>query len=410
MRILYLSQYFPPEVGATQTRALEMARGLVQAGHQVTMIAEFPNHPHGIIPPEYKGRLYERTQLDGIDVLRVWVYASPVKSFRRRMAFYLSFTFMAMAAGLLLVRGKYDFIYATSPPLFVGLTGLLLSYLRRTPFIFEVRDLWPESAVTLGELRNQRAVQWATWLEEQCYARAKRIVVTSREIFDRLVERGYATQKLVLIRNGANVEMFQPDPIGGMALRAELDLDGKFVLIYAGLHGLAYDLAGLIDVAIEMQQAPDIHFLLVGDGPTKADVEQKIQMHKLTNVTSVPAQSRARIPQFFNAADVSLVPMREPHIVGTLPIKIYDSLACGVPVIASASGEVAHVIQEADAGLVTTPETPAELCTAILTLKNDPARRHQMGEKGRRAVEASYSRRAQAQQLNDMFQALVQRP
>jgi colanic acid biosynthesis glycosyl transferase WcaI len=149
MRILYLSQYFPPEVGATQTRAYEMACGLVQAGHQVTMIAELPNHPQGIIPPEYRGKIYERSDLDGIDVIRVWVKTSPIKTFYSRMAFYLSYMLMAVMAGLLLARGKYDLIYATSPPLFVGAAALILSFIRRTLLVFEVRDLWPESAIGL---------------------------------------------------------------------------------------------------------------------------------------------------------------------------------------------------------------------------------------------------------------------
>ncbi len=163
MRILYLSQYFPPEVGATQTRAHEMARNWVRLGHQVTMLTEVPNHPSGIIPPAYRGKLYERSQLDGIEVVRLWVAASPVKTFRSRMAFYLSY--MASAAlGGLFERGPFDLIYATSPPLFVGGAALAISYLRRIPLVFEVRDLWPESAVVLGEIKSQRAIALATRL------------------------------------------------------------------------------------------------------------------------------------------------------------------------------------------------------------------------------------------------------
>src|SRR5512139_1192627 len=154
MRILYISQYFPPEAGATQTRAYEMARNLVRLGHQVTMIAEIPNHPSGIIPPEYRGKLIERADLEGIDVIRVWVKTSPVKNFRQRIVFYLSFMLASIFAGLFLARGHFDLLYATSPPLFVGASGLLISRVRRIPFVFEVRDIWPESAVALGELSN----------------------------------------------------------------------------------------------------------------------------------------------------------------------------------------------------------------------------------------------------------------
>ena len=173
MRILYLSQYFPPEVGATQTRAYEMARYLVSTGHQVTMLTEVPNHPSGIIPPEYRGKLWERANLDGIDVIRVWVKASPNKTFSTRMAFYLTYMINAALARLLLARDRYDVLVATSPPLFVGGAALALSVLRRTPMVFEVRDLWPESAVALGELSDSRAVALAGKLEKMCYNRAR---------------------------------------------------------------------------------------------------------------------------------------------------------------------------------------------------------------------------------------------
>ncbi len=209
VRILYLSQYFPPEVGATQTRAYEMASNWVRMGHSVSMICEFPNHPSGIIPPEYRGKLYEREALDGIDVIRVWVKASPVKNFRSRMLFYLSYMFSAPLSGLLLARGKYDVIYATSPPLFVGAAALIISQVRGTPLVFEVRDLWPESAVALGELNSPRVIAWATRLEEACYNHARMVVVVTRGIHNRLLECGIPPDKLARIPNGANVDMFQ---------------------------------------------------------------------------------------------------------------------------------------------------------------------------------------------------------
>ncbi len=156
---------------------------------------------------------------------------------------------MAILAGLFFARGKYDAIYASSPPLFVGGAGLVVSLLRRTPFFFEVRDLWPESAVKLGQLTRPRAIRWATWLEESCYHRARKIVVTAAEMVARLQERGLPAEKLVLIRNGANSDLFRPDPGRRADIRAELGYNGEFVLLYAGLHGLVYDLEGVMDVA-----------------------------------------------------------------------------------------------------------------------------------------------------------------
>ncbi len=249
MRILYISQYFPPEAGATQTRAYEMARNLVRLGHQVTLLAEIPNHPSGVIPPEYRGKWVERATLEGIDVIRLWVKASPVKGFRQRMLFYLSFMLSSTLAGLFLARGRYDLVFATSPPLFVGASGLIIALLKRFPFIFEVRDIWPASAVALGELSNPRAIRWATWLEETCYARAKKIVVVTRGIRLSLEQRGIPQEKLALIPNGANTDLFQYRSAARHRLRADLNLEDKFIAVYAGIHGVAQGLETLLEAA-----------------------------------------------------------------------------------------------------------------------------------------------------------------
>jgi glycosyltransferase involved in cell wall biosynthesis len=309
MRILYLSQYFPPEVGATQTRALEMASHLVQSGHQVTVITEVPNHPSGIIPPEYKGKLYERVSLEGIDVIRVWVKASPVKTFSSRMAFYLTYMLSAALAGLVLARGRFDVLYATSPPLFVGGAALVLSHFRRLPLVFEVRDLWPESAVALGEISSARAVAVAGKLEEMCYNRAHRIVAVTDGIRRRLVERGFGS-KVVLIPNGANTELFRPDPEAGAALRSQLGLNEKFLVVYAGIHGVAQGLETVLEAAQQLQHELDIHFLFVGEGPRKEALLQQREALGLRNVTFLAEQPRASMPAYMSAADAAMVPLR----------------------------------------------------------------------------------------------------
>jgi len=399
LRILYFSQYFPPETGATQIRAYEMASGLVKAGHQVTLIAEFPNHPQGVIPAEYKGKLFERADLDGINIIRVWVKATPDKTFNTRIFFYLSYMFMAILAGLFLARGKYDAIYASSPPLFVGGAGWVVSLLRRTPFFFEVRDLWPESAVKLGQLTRPRAIRWATWLEESCYRRARKIIVTAAEMVARLQERGLPAEKIVLIRNGANSDLFRPDPGRRADIRAELGFDGQFILLYAGLHGLVYDLEGVMDVAASLRDKADIQWLFVGDGPTKAATVARAGELGLENVLFLPPQSRQRIAGFFNAADITLAPLRKPQIAGGFPVKVYDSMASEVPVIACAEGETRTVVLQNEAGLVTGPGDNEALQAAIMTLYQDPQLRLDLGRNGRQAVLRHYSRQAQAAEL-----------
>ncbi len=408
MRILYLSQYFPPEVGATQTRAYEMAQGLLRAGHQVTVLAEVPNHPEGVIRPEYRGKLWTHEPLEGIDVIRVWVKTAPAKTFRTRMAFYLSYMLNAMLAGLLLAHGRYDAIYATSPPLFVGAAALALSYLRRIPLIFEVRDLWPESAVALGELHNARFIRWATKLEEACYRRARRIVVVTEGMRARLLERGIPAEKLALIANGANTELFQPQPEAGRQIRAALGLEGKFLIVYAGIHGIAQGLETALHAADQLRTDPHVHFLFIGEGPRKADLLRLRTALDLANVTMLEAQPRESIPAYLSAADVALVPLRRLELFkSAMPSKIFDAWACACPVLMSIDGEARTVLERAQGGIYFPPEDVNALVTAINQLLEDPAACQRFGEHGRRFVEAHYSRQAQARALAQMLEEVI---
>jgi colanic acid biosynthesis glycosyl transferase WcaI len=406
-RILYLTQYFPPEVGATQTRAHEMARYLVGRGHHVTVVTEVPNHPSGIIPPAYRRKLYTREKMDGIDVIRVWVKASPEKSFRTRMLFYISYMVNAALAGAGLARGRYDVIVATSPPLFVGAAGLALSVLRRTSFVFEVRDLWPESAVALGELRHPRAIALAGKLERMCYNRARRIVVVTRGIQQRLEERGFG-DKVVLIPNGANTDLFRPDPEAGSALRTELGLTGKFLVLYAGIHGLAQGLATVLRAAQQLEDVPDAHFVFVGEGPKKAELLELKDRLGLTNVTMLPERPRHEMPAFLSAADVALVPLRKLELFeGAVPSKMFDAWACGCPVLLSIDGEARRVLEQAGGGLYVESENPAQMAQALARLENDRAGLRCAGEKARNFVEAHYARDRLAARLEEVLMDVV---
>jgi glycosyltransferase involved in cell wall biosynthesis len=413
LRILYLSQYFPPEVGATQTRAYEMARYLAGQGHRVTMLTEVPNHPSGIIPPAYRGRLWERAPLDGIDVLRLWVWAAPEKGFVTRMRFYLSYMIMAIAAGLLLglrIPRRYDVVYATSPPLFVGLTGAIIALAIRARFVFEVRDLWPESAVALGELTNPRAVRLADAVAAFCYRRARRIVAVTRDMVARLEGRGIAARKIVLIPNGANVEQFHPSPDEAAALRRRLGLEGKFVVLYAGIHGLAQGMESLVETARRLRDHDDIRFVFVGAGPKKVVVEQLQAQYGLDNLLLLPEQPRAAMPAYLTMAGASLVPLRDAQLFeGALPSKMFEAMACGAPVLLSARGEAAQVLTSAGAGLVVPPEDPVALAAAILYLQAHPAEAANLGAYGRAFVVGHYARREQARRLEALLRAVVGR-
>jgi glycosyltransferase involved in cell wall biosynthesis len=400
MRILYLSQYFPPEAGATQTRAYEMAVNWVRLGHQVTILTEFPNHPSGIIPSSYKGKLYERTSLEGVEVLRVWIKASPKKNYFNRMLFYLTFMLNAIIAGLFLTRGKFDLLYASSPPLFVGGSALVLSKIKRIPLIFEVRDLWPESAVALGELNNRMSISLSTKLEESCYRRAVQIVVVTHGIYDRLIQRGIPSSKLCFMPNGANTDLFTFSPIGRERIRRELGLGQKFIAIYAGIHGLAQGLETILETARLLQTSQYIHFILIGDGPKKAELVALANKYTLTNLTILPEKPREQIPDYLSAADVALVPLKKADIFkGALPSKIFDAWACERPVLLSIDGEARAVVENVNGGIFIPPEDSVKMAAALITLKDSPDERRQMGENGKRFTRLYHSRAALAEKL-----------
>ena len=409
MRILYLSQYFHPETGATQARAYEMAIKWIQMGHKVTMLTEFPNHPSGIIPPSYRGKLFERINLDGIDVIRVWVKASPVKNISNRLLFYLTYMINAIIAGLILVRGKYDFLYATSPPLFVGGAALVLSRLKCIPMFFEVRDLWPETAVEIGELSNPHVISIATKLEEMCYQRAIQVVVVTQGMYDRLIQRSVPPSKLIISPNGANIELFTFKLSERNRIRTELGLESKFIAIYAGIHGLAQGLETVVQTAHLLADKPNIHFILIGDGPKKAVILALAKSYNLPNLTMLPEKPRELIPYYLSAADVALVPLRKTEIFkSTLPSKLFDAWSCKRPVIVSIDGEARAIVETVKGGIFISPEDPVRMAEALIYLMNSPAERQLMGENGLAYTKQNHSRSALAEKLIILLEKYIQ--
>jgi colanic acid biosynthesis glycosyl transferase WcaI len=408
MRILYLSQYFPPETGATQTRAFEMARSFVRAGHPVTMLAEIPNHPSGVIPPTYRGKLYQRSALEGIDVIYVWVKASPNKSFRSRIIFYLSYMLTAALAGILLARGAYDLIYCSSPPLFAGAAGLALAFLKRKPLVFEVRDLWPESAIALDELSNPRWIRWAEALENACYRRSRKIVVVTRGIHNRLLERGIPAEKLVFIPNGANLDEFQFQADQRSGWREELGWQDKFVAIYAGIFGLAQGLETIVKTAELLRDSLSIRFLLVGEGPKKEEITNLAARLNLDNLQILPEQPRSAMPGLLSAADVAMIPLRRLELFkGALPSKMFDAWACSRPIVISIDGEARELVNHAEGGLYVPPEDPWALAKALLQLHADQELCTRMGSNGRAYTAAHYSRPVLAEQLMKILETTI---
>ncbi|GBE26231.1 alpha-D-kanosaminyltransferase [bacterium BMS3Bbin03] len=403
LRILYISQYFPPEVGATQSRAFDMAYYLSERGHKVTVLCEFPNHPSGILPARYRRKFWERRRMRRFRVCRCWVYATPQKTFVTRLLFYLSFMCSSIAAGLFL-RDKFDVVYTTSPPLFVGVSGYILSRLKNAKFVFEVRDLWPESAVALGELRNPGFIKRAGKLETFFYRKAEKIVGVTSGILENLMNRGVNPEKLQLIKNGTNIHLFKNR---GDHKKDDLNLRGRFVVGYFGIFGLAQGMEQLCELAERMKIYPDVHFLFVGDGPKKQNVLDLKSEKQLTNLTILNEIRREEIAEYISACDAALVPLRKNELfTGALPSKMFDNMACERPIILSVAGEAQKVLKDAESGIFVEPENTAQMMEAILKLKSDPELCKRMGRNGRRFVEKYFSRKKLALELEACLQRI----
>jgi len=408
LRLLLVTQYFHPEVGATQTRMWQFAKHLVRLGHEVTVICEFPNHPHGVIPPEYDGRWIERDHLEGFDIIRVRVKASSEKNFRTRLLFYLSFMGMGVLGGMT-VRGGIDAVIVTSPPLPAALGGWLLSALHRAPLVLDIRDLWPQAAVALGELSNPLAIRAATIVEEFLYRRSRTIVTVTKGFVEHISPRCGDASKLSLIPNGTITELFNPgrtDP----SLREKLGLDGKFVCCFAGNMGIAQGLPFLLDLAVSLRSHPDIRFLLIGSGPVRATLEERIEREQITNVLLHDPVPLSEAANYLTMSDLLLVPLRADPVFKTfIPSKMFDCLACGRPIVLGVDGEARLLLEENGGGLFVTPEDIGSYRDAILKLYEDDSLRDEMAARGLEWVTRDYRRVDQAEKLERLLRAGVGR-
>jgi glycosyltransferase involved in cell wall biosynthesis len=398
LRILLLSQYFPPEVGATQSRMQSFAEYLSARGHQVTVICEFPNHPHGVIPESYHGHLYEDDRSNPYRVLRVWVKANPEKTQKTRMAFYLSY--MALAAAMAPVAGRADVVVATSPPLFTGLAGLALARANRAPFVLDVRDLWPAAAISLSQIPSTRAVQLGERIERLLYRQAA-AVTTVTEPFVRHIEAiRRRTPPPALVVNGTLDMFFTIER--DLDARRELGVsDDSFVVMFAGTLGIAQALPSVLEAAALLE--PGIEIVFVGDGPVRNTLERKTVARGATNVRFHPQVPLVAMPRLLAAADALLVTLSaHPTFEDFIPSKLIDFMATGRPVIVAAQGESARIVSEADGGVTVAPEDPRALAEAIHRLRSDPAEAARLAANAREAVRP-WLRSEQAALLEDVL-------
>jgi glycosyltransferase involved in cell wall biosynthesis len=404
LKILFISQYFPPEIGAAATRVGELVSALHLKGHRITVVTEFPNYPKGIIADHYRRKLFLREKFNDIDVIRTFVFASERGTFFQRMLFYLSFMLSAIFGALR--TEKYDIILATSPPLFVAFSGYILSILKGSDFVFEVRDIWPESAIMLNQLRGRFLIWLSEKLEIFLYRRAKHIIVVTRGFVEDLRNKGVPRQKISLVSNGVDVDFFKPCPKAPHICK-RLHLENKFVVSYTGNIGLAQGFNTIFECAEILKDEENVVFVLIGDGVSKRKNMASVKERGLDNVLFVDAQPKSEILAFYSIADVCLVPMKKTqlHLI-TVPAKLYESMACGKPVVLSVDGEARRILEEARAGIFVEPENSEQMAKAVLQLYQNPELLSGYGQNGRKYVVDHYSRRQQAEVLEKVLLGL----
>jgi glycosyltransferase involved in cell wall biosynthesis len=406
MRVLFISQYFPPEMGAPAARTYELARRWVQMGAAVTVITALPNHPTGVVPERYRGGRVFEEEIDGIRVLRTWIYAAANRGVWRRSLNYVSFMLSSLVLGVRRA-GPVDVIVATSPQFLVGLSGWVASRWRGVPFVFEVRDLWPDSIAALDMLREGTVLRALRRLEMMLYRHADRIVGVAHSTRGELARRGVDPEKIRIIPNGADGELFR-DLEKYNGIRENLDLGRKFVVSYVGTHGLAHGLETVLECAQLLREHDDIAFLFVGDGAERESLVRRSRELGLANTRFVGVQPRERIPYYLASSDVSLVPLkRKPLFQKVLPSKLFEIMGCARPVILGVEGEAREAVERAGAGLCVRPEDPRELAAAILRLYRDPQLGDRLGRAGRRFVRRNFCRDQLALAYFDLLREVV---
>lgn len=396
MKVLFLTDNFIPEQNASARRSYEHCRNWVRQGVQVTVVTTVPNFPLGRPQPPYRNRLYARERIDGIEVVRVWSFLAPNSGVILRALDFASFAVTGFFAGLF---QKADIIVATSPQLLTAVCGRFLSRAKRRPWVFEVRDLWPESITAVGAMKEGLVMRFLRRLERSLYRSAERIVTVTDPMRARLIERGVPQEKVGVVPNGADLRRLLPR-LASADLAARLKLEGKFVVGYVGTHGFAQGLEVVVKAAALVSDR-NIHFLFVGEGARRdflVKLAARLQLQNVTFVRGVPSDTAV---EYLALCDAIVVPLKNSALFdGALPSKIFEAAAMEKPLLLSAKGLSADVVREYNAGIVAEPENQQALAAAVLRLHDDVALRDSF-RVGCRALAREYNRETLANRMLD---------
>ena len=381
-------------MGAPAARAAELSRHWAKAGHDVSVLTGFPNHPTGVIPPEYRSRarrMVSRESVDDVHVVRTWLLPFPNRKAYERMLNYSSFCLSSATTGLFVSRP--DVVIGTSPQLLVGLSAWWIARAKRVPFVFEVRDLWPESLAAVGMGKENSVLhRLLAKIAGFLYRKSDHIVVVTQAFEEYLVEHwNVPRQKISVVENGVETNLFAPLKND---LRSQLDAEGKFIVCYIGTMGMAHGLETLVDAADQLRQsAPDVLFLLVGEGADKERIVAMARERGLDNLRFLDQQPRETIPAYISASDASLVLLKKTDLFKTvIPTKMLEFMSCARPVILGVDGQAREIIEKAQAGIFIEPGNANALVEAVNRLRADVQLREALGNNGRRHIVEHFSR------------------
>jgi len=408
VRILLVTHYFPPETGAPQARLSALAAAWAADGDAVTVLTGMPNHPTGVLPPQYRGAIRRRERRDGYHVLRTWLYATPNEGVARKTLGHLSFMISSVLLGCW-GSGRADVVVVSSPTFFSIGAAWMLARLKRARLVVEIRDLWPAIFVELGVLTSLRLISLLERLELAAYAAADEVVVVSDGFRANLISRGVPPGKVHTIRNGVTLGDFDPDAAADPAMRARLGArPGDCLVLYVGTHGISQGLPSVADAAA-LLAGKSAHFAFVGEGADKPRLCARVAELGLDNVTLLDGVPHSGVPALLAAADICLAPLRHVPLFSTfIPSKIFEYLAAGKAVVGGVDGETAQILHEAGAAVVP-PEDSYALASAIRALAADPGRRLAMGRQGRAQVERCFDRVALAREYRKILEMAVER-
>jgi len=397
MKILFLTENFPPESNAAATRVYERAVYWARWGHDVTVVTQAPNFPEGRLFPGFVNKWKQTDQMDGIRVIRVKTLIAPNSGFVLRTIDFLSF----MVTGFLAARAepKPDVIAATSPQFFAAVAGWAAGAWRGLPFVFELGDLWPASVVAVGAMDKNMLITIAEKVELFLYRRSAAIAALTQSFKDNLLARGIPAGKIAVIINGVDVVRYGPRPRDG-GLARKYNLGGKFVVGYIGTHGMAHALGNVLDAAELLKDEKDLRFLLVGAGAERDALIADARRRGLDNVIFMERQPKDKMPTVWSLCDIALVHLKNsPVFAGVIPSKIFEAEAMGLPIVLAApDGEASRIVLGDGAGLHVPAENPEALAAAVMTLMSGGALRQALAEKSLGSA-PSHSREEQARQM-----------